>query len=99
MVIVPVFWGLGGEEVIGDTATRPVHRHRADRMPGMAVRLHDDEAVEQGGEGDGLGHLVVPKRSEEHTSELQSLMRHSYAVFCLKKQINNTPTHIQHELT
>src|SRR3546814_1815109 len=26
------------------------------------------------------------KRSEEHTSELQSLMRHSYAVFCLKKK-------------
>src|SRR3546814_3731902 len=26
-------------------------------------------------------------RSEEHTSELQSLMRHSYAVFCLKKKI------------
>src|SRR3546814_9270083 len=29
-------------------------------------------------------------RSEEHTSELQSLMRISYAVFCLKKKINNT---------
>src|SRR3546814_4766212 len=28
-------------------------------------------------------------RSEEHTSELQSLMRISYAVFCLKKQISN----------
>src|SRR3546814_5312537 len=28
-------------------------------------------------------------RSEEHTSELQSLMRNSYAVFCLKKKINN----------
>src|SRR3546814_7353877 len=28
-------------------------------------------------------------RSEEHTSELQSLMRISYAVFCLKKQIQN----------
>src|SRR3546814_8569634 len=28
------------------------------------------------------------ERSEEHTSELQSLMRHSYAVFCLKKKIN-----------
>src|SRR3546814_3834338 len=27
------------------------------------------------------------KRSEEHTSELQSLMRNSYAVFCLKKKI------------
>src|SRR3546814_1665033 len=28
----------------------------------------------------------MPKRSEEHTSELQSLMRISYAVFCLKKK-------------
>src|SRR3546814_7933957 len=32
-------------------------------------------------------HLVASARSEEHTSELQSLMRISYAVFCLKKQI------------
>src|SRR3546814_3378813 len=31
-------------------------------------------------------------RSEEHTSELQSLMRISYAVFCLKKKINKTQT-------
>src|SRR3546814_3642896 len=30
------------------------------------------------------------RRSEEHTSELQSLMRISYAVFCLKKKINTT---------
>src|SRR3546814_2038438 len=30
---------------------------------------------------------VLPRRSEEHTSELQSLMRISYAVFCLKKKI------------
>src|SRR3546814_7457150 len=32
------------------------------------------------------GHDVGRKRSEEHTSELQSLMRISYAVFCLKKK-------------
>src|SRR3546814_8418331 len=32
---------------------------------------------------------VLEQRSEEHTSELQSLMRISYAVFCLKKTINN----------
>src|SRR3546814_10776147 len=42
---------------------------------------------------------VVLHRSEEHTSELQSLMRISYAVFCLKKknQITNTPlaAHLQ----
>src|SRR3546814_1663217 len=31
-------------------------------------------------------------RSEEHTSELQSLMRISYAVFCLKKKIKDTKT-------
>src|SRR3546814_10081623 len=30
------------------------------------------------------------RRSEEHTSELQSLMRHSYAVFCLKKKLNTS---------
>src|SRR3546814_3842004 len=33
-----------------------------------------------------------PVRSEEHTSELQSLMRISYAVFCLKKKNNRTST-------
>src|SRR3546814_4877652 len=39
---------------------------------------------------DDVEYLVVDLRSEEHTSELQSLMRISYAVFCLKKkkQIN-----------
>src|SRR3546814_3739270 len=36
--------------------------------------------------------LIANLRSEEHTSELQSLMRISYAVFCLKKNKN----HIQH---
>src|SRR3546814_8931054 len=35
----------------------------------------------------GLTH-DAPRRSEEHTSELQSLMRISYAVFCLKKKTN-----------
>src|SRR3546814_6866072 len=34
------------------------------------------------------GDPVQPMRSEEHTSELQSLMRISYAVFCLKKKKN-----------
>src|SRR3546814_3131914 len=37
-----------------------------------------------------------PTRSEEHTSELQSLMRISYAVFCLKKK---KQPHLQHSLT
>src|SRR3546814_1880474 len=38
------------------------------------------------------GHKSSSRRSEEHTSELQSLMRISYAVFCLKKKnIDNQP--------
>src|SRR3546814_9215937 len=40
-------------------------------------------------------HMVIQEpslRSEEHTSELQSLMRISYAVFCLKKKNNNKQT-------
>src|SRR3546814_3879819 len=36
------------------------------------------------------------RRSEEHTSELQSLMRISYAVFCLKKKKNIAHIHQQH---
>src|SRR3546814_5023444 len=46
-------------------------RHQGDRLERV-------EAVPEMARGDG--------RSEEHTSELQSLMRISYAVFCLKKK-------------
>src|SRR3546814_11077137 len=49
------------------------------------------------------GPLSSPStRSEEHTSELQSLMRISYAVFCLKKKKNHntiTTTHIKRTIT
>src|SRR3546814_9174308 len=38
-----------------------------------------------------LGKKSQPHRSEEHTSELQSLMRISYAVFCLKKKKISAP--------
>src|SRR3546814_6176820 len=55
-------------------------------MAGMAKSLERDPQVESllRGRSRELG------RSEEHTSELQSLMRISYAVFCLNKQRNNT---------
>src|SRR3546814_5819254 len=42
-------------------------------------------------------HVLADHRSEEHTSELQSLMRISYAVFCLKKK-KNTKTIIQQSI-
>src|SRR3546814_1161178 len=45
----------------------------------------------------GAGRAPVDaQRSEEHTSELQSLMRISYAVFCLKKKNTNTKHKLEH---
>src|SRR3546814_4994920 len=48
-----------------------------------------------------LGYLFArfDERSEEHTSELQSLMRISYAVFCLKKKKSTNKHQIQHRET
>src|SRR3546814_5645210 len=54
----------------------PVRRRRTDRR--------DDGDLFRDGDANGGGGQP---RSEEHTSELQSLMRISYAVFCLKKKI------------
>src|SRR3546814_10313112 len=54
------------------------------------------------GDNDAPRAQLVEQRSEEHTSELQSLMRISYAVFCLKKKNiikNNTPQKNHNELT
>src|SRR3546814_4802628 len=60
-------------------------------MGRRVLQLPIDDAIV--GRGDHLHVLqrarepIDARRSEEHTSELQSLMRHSYAVFCLKKKI------------
>src|SRR3546814_6843748 len=63
-------------------------RHRlADAQPQRADFI---EVAQQAG-GDALGQCL-DQRSEEHTSELQSLMRNSYAVFCLTKK--NRKNHI-----
>src|SRR3546814_8081841 len=77
-----------GAEAGGDARRRgvgvgrqPVPEHRRVELVGLPVRVDEgarEEGVQQGG-----AHL---RRSEEHTSELQSLMRISYDVFCLKKK-------------
>src|SRR3546814_3955389 len=53
---------------------------------------YHDVALAVGVEQMNRGLIVVPRnpRSEEHTSELQSLMRISYAVFCLKQKKEKT---------
>src|SRR3546814_8956414 len=55
---------------------------RRDRGTGRQGRGSDPDRARSGRGIRGVAH----HRSEEHTSELQSLMRISYAVFCLKKQ-------------
>src|SRR3546814_7668236 len=52
----------------------------------LSLVMRSGSALPQCGQTGPLGHNRPSKRSEEHTSELQSLMRISYAVFCLKKK-------------
>src|SRR3546814_1906332 len=57
-----------------------------DRFPVvLAARIVGDPRALADGDRRGAA-AADPQRSEEHTSELQSLMRISYAVFCLKKK-------------
>src|SRR3546814_5817657 len=67
-----------------DSGRLPAHRCG----PATAGRWADIRPVAT--RAGGVGAVgSADRRSEEHTSELQSLMRISYAVFCLKKKINN----------
>src|SRR3546814_2012117 len=78
-----------------------LHRHRAIG----AHHLHQLGGEEDGVEivlllvGRTLEHLGDAARSEEHTSELQSLMRISYAVFCLKKKKKTKIQYKDHNIT
>src|SRR3546814_10770279 len=72
-----------GEERALDAAAAVLQRHERLRLAALADAAHLA--------GDDHGGFRPPAaafllRSEEHTSELQSLMRTSYAVFCLKKK-------------
>src|SRR3546814_9987848 len=62
-------------------AGQPSRRHGQSAGGGKRRRSRDLP-----GNRRSAGAEPVPVRSEEHTSELQSLMRISYAVFCLKKK-------------
>src|SRR3546814_8918724 len=74
------------EPLVRQLDRRPVVL-RVDRRPPLQHQAR--RRARHLGEGDGDGaefRLLGVARSEEHTSELQSLMRISYAVFCLKKK-------------
>src|SRR3546814_4015797 len=75
-----------------DKAPIDTPRRAMGDLLGHAVRFGVTGEVMAAGEGIEtmlslrMALPTMPMRSEEHTSELQSLMRHSYAVFCLKKK-------------
>src|SRR3546814_3594708 len=76
-------WDVGSLQSNSATLSRPNYGHYTDtpeKVAAITERLF--KALADG--------VVTPEvRSEEHTSELQSLMRISYAVFCLKKKTEN----------
>src|SRR3546814_10469047 len=59
----------------------------------VAAGLYPRRRHPRGHQDGHRGVLPRTRRSEEHTSELQSLMRTSYAVFCLKKTQTKTKIH------
>src|SRR3546814_9026442 len=68
------------------------------RQGGYQLDHLADAADERGAASETDRHVgaeLEGERSEEHTSELQSLMRISYAVFCLKKKTKSTQRHIK----
>src|SRR3546814_9681352 len=74
-----------------DRALGPAHGIMFERVP-QAEQEQEERAFGPGTQSAGTGRrdehqrVDFEARSEEHTSELQSLMRISYAVFCLKKK-------------
>src|SRR3546814_9231937 len=85
-----------------DCHDRRCRRHRqlcpdSDRwVSGGFGRVEGHTAWRERGQGGGRARWCG--RSEEHTSELQSLMRISYAVFCLKKKKINNRTHYNYSI-
>src|SRR3546814_4649737 len=75
------------------TACISLHHHRSAIFSASCINPSPFSAVFYGLSGFYFRHLK--DRSEEHTSELQSLMRISYAVFCLKKKKTHS-TSIKH---
>src|SRR3546814_9271575 len=80
-----------GRSLMADRRMLPALRYFwriTRRGEAVEVRAFDDRLQQK-----FVPSLTVADRSEEHTSELQSLMRISYAVFCLTKKTTNNKAH------
>src|SRR3546814_1160313 len=69
------------------------------RLANSLLRAIGEASLIVVGDVDQLPSVDAGRRSEEHTSELQSLMRSSYAVFCLKKKRKLKSTRTQYVQT
>src|SRR3546814_5031638 len=77
-------------EILRMMLSEPFGEHRNDQSAGPSCERGPGDNREQGSAGRHDGPPRGERRSEEHTSELQSLMRIPYAVFCLKKKNTRT---------
>src|SRR3546814_2155934 len=86
-----------------DVAPRPPHSNIRSRTssPGSQRATSAGAGSESDSTDSGAAITCPPQssRSEEHTSELQSLMRISYAVFCLKKKTTETKIKVNTRVT
>src|SRR3546814_6749643 len=98
MIDLPRAW----KPIVGGGRTRCADQNAVSARGGGGSKtvLVGDVVADEDRDGAHIGRLAhqprhgpslvgLHRRSEEHTSELQSLMRTSYAVFCLKTKINH----------
>src|SRR3546814_2942436 len=86
---------ISATEIGDETARFPHQQHTRRHVPRLEITFpetfiaacrHMGQIKRSRAEAANASHLTSNCRSEEHTSELQSLMRISYAVFCLKNK-------------
>src|SRR3546814_10703290 len=101
----PRWLAARGRDVEADAVVRKFERHQRIEAVNSPAPFTASDASAKGSASPPISYLrllvvacVMKTRSEEHTSELQSLMRISYAVFCLKKK-KTKKHHVQHNIT
>src|SRR3546814_1956298 len=94
----------GDHDLVGDRIEENAQaRYRSAGTGQVPVEIVGNPHQRIEHKGQQIAHVPIRPRSEEHTSELQSLMRTSYAVFCLIKKYkqksdnNETDNHISEE--
>src|SRR3546814_6299255 len=96
LVVKSLLPGIFGAAILLAAAAAQADGPAAERRPPRIIFGESEATAFQFREFRPLRRSDASSRSEEHTSELQSLMRISYAVFCLKKKKQQKTTNNTH---